>query len=201
MKIVPTKSHGVMTIDEDLREVASDLIDQYPGELGHIVLDRVVFIRSESVKLKKKNNWLGKCFFIRPEIRIIINNSILRLCNLGMVDKDQLVGLEDMLCDIRYMIVLNDVAIDDIGVDKKRMERIVLHHELLHIDPSMDGNVQHDIQDFAWIIDRYGSHWTQGILPEDGEGKPDFASDLINSLKEKGIRMNMPMGVDFEEVE
>lgn len=204
MKTVVTKSHGIMTIEADLKQVARELIDQYPAELGHIDLKHVILVRSEAVKLKKKNNWLGKCFYFKPEIRIIANYAVMKLVDWGMVDKDQLVGLEDEIFDIRYMIVLNDIAIDDIGVDKKKIERIVLHHELLHIAPDMDGNIQHDIQDFAWIIDRYGSHWTQGVLPENMDtfaGK--FADSFVDKLQEKGTKlsMNMPHGADLEEVE
>lgn len=206
MRTVVTKSHGIMTIEEEMRQIARELIDQYPEELGHIDLNRVIFVRSEAIKLKKKNNWLGKCFYFRPETRITNNYAVMKLVEHGLVDADRLIGFEDDIFDIRYMIVLNDVAIDDIGVDKPRMERIVLHHELLHISDDMEGNIQHDIQDFVWIIDRYGPHWTQGIVEvkdKDKDKEDEFADDFVKKMKEAGTKlsMNMPTGSDYGEVE
>ena len=206
---IRTKRNGELVIDESLRTVAQELVRQFNDELGYLDLAHVIFVRSEGAKLKKSGgNILGTCKYIKPEARIVNHWVVKHLNDLGLLELEQLYGIEDEILDIRYVITLNEAAILDISDDdemSQRIETVVLHHELMHIAPDMEGTVQHDVQDFSWILDRYGVHWTAGSFDEREilQSANKVIEDFADKLKESGTKLSMTMPADsgYEEVD
>ncbi len=66
--------------------------------------------------------------------------------------------------DITYIIAINDDELRVLSGDLEQIELALLHHELLHIKPEMDGIEDHDSKDFKTILDKYGVHWVSGIF-------------------------------------
>jgi predicted metallopeptidase len=61
----------------------------------------------------------------------------------------------------------------------------IIAHEIAHIDdPKAKGLVQHDIQDFGWLLDAVGIDWWQkDNLPDLLEGSPfPFRQELFDRL-------------------
>lgn len=176
----------VWEIDEGLRVKAQNLMANYPDELGHIELDKIVFVRVGGVKLKKDRNWYGKCWRIPAPVRILPRYVFLKLGHAGILDLTNLGKLEDIL-DINYIIGISTDAIEMVGGDLDKLEEITLHHELLHVAPDMEKLVPHPIQDFGTILQKYGIYWTQGIIEENEDPKPrQFLQDFVRKLELSG---------------
>jgi len=78
------KGNEVWELDEGLRNTAQELLAKFPDELGHIELDRVVFVRANGVKLSKTNtNWYGKCFLVKVPMKILPHFVMLKLGTRG----------------------------------------------------------------------------------------------------------------------
>ncbi len=65
-------------------------------------------------------------------------------------------------CDYDYMITVYE---NNIAYMSEKQIRILLEHELMHIDKSGKGTVPHDLEDFKEIIAKYGVDWaTEGAI-------------------------------------
>jgi len=156
-------------LDGSLREKAKVLVEKFSGDLGHIQLERVVLVRAVGVN---STTWFGKCKYIGELPNSIIPRHLINtLMSYGMLDSSQLKGLESELLDIRYIITLNDTALviragTEPGFEelKETLEVITLYHELMHIPSDMIKCRQHDVQDFAKVLDRFGVYWSDGIV-------------------------------------
>jgi hypothetical protein len=181
------KGTEVWEIDEGLRKTAQEIMAKFPDELGHIDLDKIVFVRVSGVKLKKDRNWYGKCWRIPAPVRILPRFVFQRLGNAGVLDLTNLGKLEDIL-DICYIIGISTDAIEMVGGDLGKLEEVTLHHELLHVAPDMESLVPHEIQDFGNILQRYGIYWTQGVIEESAPGPkaPTFLQSFARELSRKG---------------
>ncbi len=182
------KGDEIWEVDEGLRDVAISLIHEFPDELGHVEVDKVIFVRVDGVKLRKDGkNWLGKCWYLRAPVCIMSRFVLMRLGHAGVLDLDNL-GMASGLLDLSYIIGLNTMGLLDIGGDGAVMDRITLHHELLHIRPDMEGLVPHPIQDFGTILDRYGIHWTQGVVnaAQGAPSVPQFLQNFASRLNISG---------------
>ena len=188
-------------LDESLKAMAEELVEKYSEDLGHVKLGHVVFVRAVGVSSTK---WFGKCRYVgAAPTPIIARHIVATLGSLGMLDVTQLRGLEADLMDIRYIITINDTALRvKAGTDENaeflrtELERITLHHEMLHIDSTMEGLVTHDTQDFAKIIETYGVHWSMGAIQQ-VDGLTDAVQGLAKTLKGGGVTVsfNMPRGM------
>ena len=117
-----------------------------------------------------KVDWLGKCYYLREPYNIIPLYTLNWLADKKFVaigDAENLSG-RDVL-DVNYIIVLNTDNLAMTGGDLERITEGVIHHELLHIKPDMDGIVQHNIKDFASILRRYGINWASGNFKSETE--------------------------------
>lgn len=184
------KGDEVWEIDEGLRNTAVNLLNTFPDELGHIDLDKVVFVRANGVKLSKTNtNWYGKCYLVKVPLKIISHYVLLKLGHSGMLDLSNMQPFDDLL-DISYIVAINTDAIENEGGPIDKIEEVTLHHELLHISQDMEKLVKHDVQDFSTILHRYGPYWMQGVFEEStAKQEPAFLDDFVNKLTTKGSKI------------
>lgn len=169
-----TKGDEQWQVDEFLREKAGELTYSFEDEVGYVELDKVIFVRV----IGSKSKWLGKCFQIKCPNTIIPIYIINNLCKLGVIKKEDIPLVEESFYDIRYIIALNDNKIresvsqnDPEALDK--MESVTLLHELKHIGKDMEGLNKHDCEDFKFVLDKFGTHWDEGLFeesPEEDEG-------------------------------
>jgi hypothetical protein len=178
----------IWQIDESLRNIAANLIDRFNDDLGHIDLDKVIFVRVSGVKLKKERNWYGKCWRISAPIGIIPRYTVSRLGHANLLDLSDFGSYENVL-DVSYIIGLSTDALSIVGGDTKRLEEITLHHELMHISPDMTKLVPHPIQDFSTILETYGLHWSLGVFEDEVQGKK-FLNTFIKNLS-KGVESDI----------
>jgi len=146
----------IWVLDETLRQTARELLEEYPNIVGHILLQHVVFARCRA---SKNLNWLGKCTRIRPPVGLLPYYAASLYRKSGTLDPNQ-VDPGDL--DIKYIISINESAIEVAGGEVDKIERLTVLHELMHIDDEMKGLVKHNIQDFDFLLDTFGVHWTSG---------------------------------------
>jgi len=185
----------VWVLDESLRERAEALVEKFSEDLGHVDLKRVVFVRAKGVKGK----WLGRCNYVGSTpsnpLAMVTRYVLSSLAEGGLLEISRMKSLANVeLVDLRYIITINELALKtqmtglcpesdpDYLLHLSRLETITLYHELLHIKPGMDGNVGHDTQDFAKVLDRFGVYWTSGILSEVAASEVDETSQALNGL-------------------
>jgi len=182
-------------LDESLRERAEALVEKFSDDLSHVQLQHVVFLR---VVGASSSTWYGKCQHVGRTPNVLIPRYIMmKLGQLGMLDLTQLRGIEAELLDLRYIITINDTAIQArVGSGpgaselKETLEVITLYHELLHIPPGMlKGCVGHDRNDFAKVLHRFGVFWADGIVTPPGEAlaSSQDAQTLVRELLDMGI--------------
>ncbi len=147
------------TVDESLRGLAATCIEQNEIRLGHIELDKILFGRV----FGHKGKWLGKIYYLgKPPVSLLAEDTVLALQRLGYLAGVDHELLKEQL-DFRYKIVLNDDKIRNVdNALIATIEKIVLTHELGHIDADMEGLVKHDLEEFKFIADSYGTHWNEG---------------------------------------
>jgi len=178
----------IWELDDKLRDVAQVLLQENPDLADYIELDKIVFVRVDGVTLSKSGkNWLGKCWYLREPLSMVVNYAFQHLRDEGLLDFSRL-GTSESLLDLRYIIGLNTDAIAEIGSDVVQQEKIVLHHELLHIRVDGKGLVPHPVQDFATILDKYGIFWTNGVFKQGSlpQAPPDFLANFAQNLKIRG---------------
>jgi hypothetical protein len=182
-------------IDEGLRDRAGSLIDMFYDEIGYIDLDKIIFLRMTGAP---KANWMGKCMYIgRTPMNIIPKFVAHRLFALGLLDlsNTSMANEDDIdLFDLRYIIIINDDAVQQGQGDLQKIEDLTLYHELMHIHPDENKLVRHDIEDFKIIVDKFGPYWTEGIFKEEEEG--DEATGEV--APEMPIMPTMPMSATDE---
>ena len=174
----------IWEIDEGLRNTAAQLLSRFPDELGHIELDRVIFVRVTGVTLSKTApNWYGKCWLIKPPMSILPSYLLLKLGHKDVLDAETVMPQVGHELDPAYIIGVNTDAIEDEGGPIDKIEEVTVHHELLHISQDMDKLVKHDVQDFRSILHKYGPYWTQGVIEEpDTKQEPAFLDSFIDKL-------------------
>jgi predicted metallopeptidase len=119
-------------INERYAEIGQELIDSEP-ELSYIKdLDiSIIYLSSEHEKKHKGKNVLGQCEKIQEKYKWGIP------------------------CD--FTITVFEPNVEGMTTDQIK---ILLFHELLHIGE--DGNIRpHDLEDFKYIIDRFGTDWSE----------------------------------------
>lgn len=158
-------------LDEDLREKAIKLQEEYPEKLEHIDLQKVIFVRV--IGARKSDKWLGKCWYIRPPLSIIPRALLARMYQQGLLNIKNVENVDDELLDIFYIIGINETAIAEevIEGDLDDVEYVTLLHEMLHIKLDMNGLEEHDTKDFAWILNEFGVSWTKGIIENKNDSK------------------------------
>lgn len=191
------KKGEVYQLDEGLRDTARALVEKYSEVVGHIDLQRIVFVRVIDLKLKKNGkNWLGKCMYIKDPVTIIPRYVVYKMASMGLIDMNQISGVEDEILEHNYIIMLNDAAIAEVegGED---IEALVLLHELMHVPEEMEGVVQHDVQDFSWMVSKFGPNWPAGIFQE---GKEVSVSSVFEEkLKKQGFVFSK--GIEQQDTE
>ncbi len=153
----------VWIINEEFRKTAKEIVDENSDEFSTIDLDKILFVECVGAV---QHDWLGKCAKLAYYTKLIPR---FVLENVFQGDVEQ-VEKYSRLLDIRYVISINRDDVYLIPGDTDEMVKIVLYHELKHIDPNMERIVKHNVMDFASILDKYGVHWTSGkIKSVDGE--------------------------------
>jgi hypothetical protein len=146
-------------LSSDLRELALQIIDENE-ELQYIDTDKVVFMGVVGAVSSQK--WWGQCTRLMPKMKLISMHVASKLIETFGED-----AVDTSLLDLRYLIAINIDSIAASGGDVDEITRVTMHHELLHIDPTMEKIVDHNIKDFSSILDRYGVHWTKGMFKND----------------------------------
>lgn len=188
------KKGELYRLDEGLRDTARALVEKYSEVVGHIDLQRIVFVRVIDLKLKKNGkNWLGKCMYLKDPVTIIPRYVVFKMASMGLIDMNQISGIEDEILEFDYIIMLNDAAIAEVDGNDD-IEALVLLHELMHIPDEMEGVTQHDVQDFSYLVAKFGPYWTNGIFQE---GKD--VSVFEEKLKQQGFSFSK--GVEKQDTE
>ena len=125
-------------ISEEFSELAAELIKTEP-ELAYIAESEatIMYLTSENVKMKRGRRVFGECEKVPDKWKWAVP------------------------CDFTITIFLPNVE----RFTKEQL-RILMLHELKHVGITKDGNeetystVDHDIEDFRSIIDRYGLDWS-----------------------------------------
>ena len=155
----------IWSLDESLRQIARELLIEYPDLVGHIDLQHVVFTRCRASRNIK---WLGKCTRVKPPVGLLPYYAASLYKKTGAMDVVYQIDPEDL--DTKYIISVNESAIEVAGGDTELIERVTLLHELMHIDDEMNGLVKHNIEDFAIILEKFGVHWTSGSFANENDG-------------------------------
>lgn len=145
--------------DLEVEAMVMQLLQKYPELLDHIKPDRLLFVREISRSQKTKP---GNCLSVKPPYNLL-NPQIL------------------------YIIVIYYKASWD-DLNSAHRSALVMH-QLLHISSEFDGTLfQHDINDFAFLVDNLGSNYL-----ENGQ-----VGNLLN--REDGVVENLDTSEETEEV-
>jgi len=136
--------------DPEVEAIARDLIARYPEWFERVDPDRLLYVREISRSQKTKP---GNCRPVKPPFNLL-NPKIM------------------------YIVTIYFRAgWDDLG---PAQQTALVMHQLLHIPKEFDGAIlQHDISDWAFLVDHLGSDYlANGMIPDLRlrEGSP--ASDL-----------------------
>lgn len=116
--------------DQEVEEIAKELVSKYPELLDHLELDRLLFAREISRSQKKGH---GTCRTVKPPYNLL-NPKIMYI-----------------------IVVYYRAGWDDLN---EAHRAAVVMHQLLHISKEFDGLlIQHDINDFAFLVDNLGSDY------------------------------------------
>lgn len=127
-------------INNDYAEIADDLIRHEPS-LFHLLESRakIIYLSSDYAKTSKGKLVFGQCEKVADKYKWGIPAD--------------------------FTITVFEPNVEKFTDDQIR---ILLHHELLHvgIDKKADGSesysiVDHDIEDFKLILDKYGTDWSR----------------------------------------
>lgn len=157
------------SIDEGLRERAEAIIESFSKTIGHVDLDKIIFLRLTGAA---KSKWLGKCMYIgKCPMNIIPKYVTQKLYSMGLLKLDgtSFQGEDVSFFDLRYIIALNDDLIQGCEGDIQKIEDITLYHELRHIHPDEDKLVKHDLEDFKDIVHDFGPYWSEGIFKDEDD--------------------------------
>jgi predicted metallopeptidase len=129
---------------------------------------------------------LDKVSFIKLK-KVLKRNHILGRCVL-------LGDRTEFLTGKRYMIEMPEVFYQ-LNIDQ---QKIVMEHELYHIDEEMKGLVQHDIGEFNKIVDKYGLDWYD-VLKEGRKKNKELQE--INKKKLELEKQKKKLEKEMEKVE
>lgn len=132
--------------DNEVESIARDLILKYPEKLRHIDPDRLLYAREISRSQKTRP---GNCRSVRAPFNLLDPQ-------------------------ILYIVAVYFRA----GWDElsSAQQSALVMHQLLHIPEEFDGSLlQHDISDWAFLVDNLGSGYLEGAQIPDlrkREGSP-----------------------------
>lgn len=159
------KSGAVWEVDNGLKDRARQLQkdEDYIDLISHVDLDQVIFARISNTKAK----WMGKCYYFGKAPLTLISKYVIGfLAQNGMLNISAVANVDEDLFDLRYFIVLNDDKLNMVQDNPDQVEDLTLVHELMHIDPSGDKLVKHDLEDFSILVNRFGPYWTAGAIAD-----------------------------------
>lgn len=136
--------------DVEVEVIARDLIAKYPEMLKHIDPDRLLFVREIS---RSQKTTPGNCRAVKPPFNLLDPQ-------------------------VMYIIIVYFRA----GWDELTLSQraALTMHQLLHISPEFDGSIcQHDISDWAFLVDNLGSDYLEnGGVPDLRERGGSTAENL-----------------------
>lgn len=166
------KNGSEWLLDEGLRTIARELVNEFTEEVGHVDLQRVVFVRVSDPNAK----WLGKCWYINTPHCLLTWYAYSALKRTQLLVDDFEVdnaraNLLDDLMTVNYIIALNDAQFErfkagEPGLLEKQVRYTVLH-ELMHVRGEMDGIRKHDVEDFSDLLRKLGLDWTSGVYDDE----------------------------------
>lgn len=152
-------------VDEGLRSRALQLqkSDEFACKIDHVDLDQIVFLRVSNTKAK----FLGKCYYVGKAPNNIIPRFVIgKLVHMGLINLDNVQGFDMDMFDLRFLVVINNDMLNMIPENSDQVEDLTLVHELMHIHPSGDKLVKHDLEDFSSLVEHYGPYWGNGIFSQ-----------------------------------
>jgi len=147
---------------EEAEKIIHQLCKKYPDELWTIIPGSVVVLGIENKTRTPSVKWMARIVTMRGIPReIIAMNKI----------------------PVRWAI---ELYWKDWNQWKQSLKEWVIFHELLHVPEEEGKSVQHDVQDFALIVDAVGWNWnSKDDLPELlGAKKVKFNKDLVPRTRE-----------------
>lgn len=188
-----SKNGATWQLDDDLKNLAQRLINQH-SEISHVLPQHVVFTRVTGLKAK----WAGRTWYLTAPTGIITHHLLRSLGEAGLI-RDEAFSphfVIDDLLDLRFIIAINDAHVREHRPEfQDKFTEILLFHELMHIGDDNNSLEQHDIQDFKSIIDKYGVHWDEGIVPLEEQPVAGGAPDILKELN----RLSPPVAAPYEE--
>lgn len=142
--------------DEEVETIVRDLVVKYPELFDHIDPSRLLYAREISRSQKTKP---GNCRSVRPPYNLLDP-------------------------DILYIIVIYFRAGWDELSPAQRSALVM--HQLLHISKDFDGaTLQHDISDWAFLVDNLGSDYLgNGGIPDLRKREGSQVEDLSTVTEE-----------------
>lgn len=145
--------------DPDVESIARDLVTKYPELLDHINPEQLLYVREISRSQKTKP---GNCRPVKPPYNLLNT-------------------------DVMYIIVIYfRSGWDDLTFAQKAA---LVMHQLLHIAPEFDGSLlQHDISDWAFLVDNLGSDYLENsqipdLREREGSVVENLDSPIVNSVR------------------
>lgn len=142
--------------------------------------------------LRLKDRYPKIVWTVKPEEVIVLAVSnkdrpdsqerLAMICKLGPAEKKLLAIASS---GIKYYI---EVYMSDWIQWPPPRKQLILLHELAHVPAPWEKSlVKHDIEDFAFIVDKFGVRWwNRNDLPDLLSGTPvDFNMDYVDSLHSK----------------
>jgi len=118
--------------DEEVKEIALNLVNKFTDLLGHIKPERLLYAREIS---RSQKTQYGSCRAVKPPFNLL-NPEIMYIISIYFrADWDKL---------------------------ENAQKSLLVMHQLLHIGPEFDGVVlPHDASDWAFIIDHFGTNYLE----------------------------------------
>jgi len=116
--------------DDFSQEVSEKLVVKYPGNLGHINLEQVGFVRKRCKRKTKGKIVYANCRAVKQPVR--------------------------MFARCAWIITTMGENFTSLSLPVKQR---VVYHELLHIAREEGGVNDHDVQDFSFCVNEWGVNW------------------------------------------
>jgi len=162
-------------LDESLRPIAQELINQFPDQVGHVELQHIVFVKVMGTR--NSDDWLGKCWYINAP-RSIIPHFVLKILSLKNILKPSDVVVDDDydLLDLKYIIGINEDRLNEVRDNQEEVLKVLILHEMMHIKLEMNGIQDHTTKDFSYILDQFGVYWASGLMEKSFSDKSEESS-------------------------
>lgn len=151
---------------EEGNQIVRALRERYPDKFRYVVPEQVIVLLITNLPRPFSMKKLAKITKIDAAHRTVIRKYGNR--------------------EVRYFI---EMYLNDWTQWNRARKQWIIAHEIGHItDPESRGLVQHDIQDFGWLIDAVGiDWWEKDNLPELLDGDPfPFRQALFDRLHVRG---------------